>query len=139
MRCSLINRNKLCYATETTAYVRNVKTHEWIEDYYYFLALTGDYDGLIEEIEYDEEKEQITDISRRRGRWVSKSVWESYTPSEEVARFIERTGITYEDLYVADSFRNVNDMFRAMPDLIEGAPGSEKYLEDLLSGTTATC
>ena len=128
MRCYLFNRGTICYASDTKAYIRNIYSHEWVESYYCYFDLTHDCDDLIEEIDYDEENEQIVSLARRKGRWVAKSVVESYTPSKQVADYFERTGVTYEDIYVGDHFNSVKDMFLAMPDLIEGAPGSKEFL-----------
>lgn len=131
MRCYLFNRKTICYQAEHTAFIREIQQHKWVEEYYFYLALTWDYDGLIEEIEYDVENEQIISLSRMKGCWVDKCTIESYKPSEQVAEFITRTGITYEDIYLVETFSTFKDMCRLMPDLIEGAPGSEEFLKNL--------
>ena len=129
MECYLFDRRTICYADERTAYYRDVKQHKWVECRSYYFDLMDDFDSLIEVVEYDEEKEQILALSRRKGCWVSKSLIESREPSSQVTDFLERTGITYEDLYVEDKY--TSGLFLSMPDLIEGAPGSEKYLKEL--------
>ena len=131
MQCYLFNRKTICYQTAHTAFIRDIQQHKWVEEYSFYLALTEDYIDLIEEIDYGVGTEQIISLRRMKGWWVDKRMIESYEPSEQVAEFIARTGITYKDIYLieVEEFSSFEDLFRLMPDLIEGAPGSEEFLK----------
>ncbi len=126
MKCYLFNRRTIIRATDKTAYVRDIARHLWVERYGYYYRLTEENDGLLEVIEYDEEREEILSMARDRGTWASKGFIESIKPSKQVSDYLDRTGTTYEDLYVTN---DVSRAFFLMPDLIEGAPGSEAFLK----------
>lgn len=84
-----------------------------------------DFDGLEEEIDYDEETEQITALRREPGCWADKGFVESYNPSELVADFLREAGIQYEDIYCApqqeqNESYDVTDALRDFDDLTAG-------------------
>ena len=120
VKCFLIDRSVICREEENTAFMRDPSAHAWVEDPGCFFLLTSDYDGLIEEIDYDPEKEEILALRRQKGFWISERGLRSYPPSETVAAFLERSGLRYEDVYGGDYAGDFEGMLRAMPDLLSG-------------------
>ena len=97
--------------------------HEWKVAWSLYAKYIHGDDGIFEEIDYDEKKEEILDIRRIRGYWFGKAALEEECrPSKPVIDFFNRTGLTYGDLYrsleqkdnekydLFDAFRDFDDL-----------------------------
>lgn len=121
----LFDRRKIVKYANRKVYLRDPVAHTWTYDdnfTCYYL-----YDDLfhVEEIDYDEENEEILALRRAEGTWACEDVIERCHPCPQVTAFLEKTGITYEDLY-GPSGQGAEELFASFPDLLEGAPGARQ-------------
>ncbi len=125
----LFNRRAIGKFENDKIYIRDVEKHVWEYNNYLTCDYLFDHEYIEEEIDYDENTEEILELRRSEGFWASEVAIEKCNPSPQVISFLDKTGLTYEDIYGGYGKRGVTpserkeSLLELYPDLIEGAPG----------------
>lgn len=124
----LFNREAICKYQNEEIFLRDINKHTWEYDHLYTCDYLYEHDSLVEDIDYDENTEEILALRRKSGVWACEDAIEIFKPSPQVIRFLEKTGLTYVDIYGDYGKKGAkqsepDNFFDIYPDLLEGAPG----------------